>query len=97
MEKQSTFSVNKEFTNDELFELKKIIIGFIKERAESSIVCFYRPEEKTSKRGLIVGKECSVGEPEPQKLNELLDIVKSVEPSEDGKKPKVMIIVPLPI
>ena len=97
MEKRSTFLVNKEFTNGELFELKKIIIDFIKERTESSVVCYYRPKEKTNKGGLTIGKGCTIGDPEPQKFNELLDIVKNLGPSDDGKKSQVMIVVPLPI
>lgn len=96
MEK-SNFSVNIGLTNADVFELKEKIIAFIKERAESSIVKWYRPEQKQIGNGIIIGNGSVIGDPESEKLNELLDILKKVSKKEEDKKPQVLITIPLPI
>lgn len=96
MEK-STFLVNIELTNSDVFEIRKNIIDFIKKRAEESTVSFYRPKDKKSKDGITVGDSCYLGDPEPEKINELLDLLKNVTQTEEGKRDETRLIIPLPI
>ena len=94
---KSTFSVNFALTDRDIFELRKELIESIKKRAEASVVKWYRPGESKSKRGVLIGKDCVVGEPEPEKISALLDAIKSAQDIGEDTKAVERMVIPMPI
>ncbi|HNX10782.1 MAG TPA: hypothetical protein PKI61_01440 [bacterium] len=98
MERKSNFSVNLDLTDEELLDLKKIILGFIAEKAESKVISYYRPEAKeVIFGGLKLNGGFSVGDPSQEQLNKVLDVVKSVEKRNSEEKIKNVITISLPL
>lgn len=97
-EKKSAFSVNLSLTDEDLLRLKKIILDFVKEKAETAVVSYYRPgAHSVVAGGLKLEGAFLIEGPEEDDLNKVLDLIKKAQGREPDKKTQTMITIALPI
>jgi len=97
-EKKSAFSVNLSLTDEDLFKVKKIIQDLIKDKAETTVVSYYRPEaHQVVSGGLILQGAFKIENPDKEDFGKVLDLIKNVEERNEGEKTKTLITVTLPI
>ncbi|OGI64318.1 hypothetical protein A2914_02910 [Candidatus Nomurabacteria bacterium RIFCSPLOWO2_01_FULL_41_21] len=95
----SNFSVNLTLTNEDLLELKGLIIDYVQRKANEGIVNYYRPKKISKKSlknsGVVIGGLVRLGQPSEEKFHEIIDSIKIARKTEEGYKDRVLITIPM--
>jgi hypothetical protein len=96
-EEKSAFSVNIPLTDEDLFNLRKIIKDFIQEKA-MGMVSNYRPEAHQVVAGGLILKGAFIIEiPDKEDFDKVLDLVKKAPDEKPESKTRNLITISLPI
>lgn len=93
---ESNFSVNVGLSAIDLFELKSMVVNFVKSKAEEKIIT---PNQKKAGSSVVtLGEYCKVGDPTPEELILLIELVqKASDPHDDINCGVIKVTLSLPI
>ena len=92
---ETNYSVNVGLSDVDLFELKSLIISFLKAKTSEKIIT---PSQKGTDLVVTLKKTCKIGDPIVSELVDLLDLVKTAtDPGDDVNCNCTTITLSLPI